>query len=70
MQGWEYMPSFDHGIGDPVEKDIYVAPQYVYHLPPFAVEEKTFNPVHVFLTGLQVAVTCCDLHCASLFRCS
>jgi hypothetical protein len=53
-----------------VEKDIYVAPQYVYHLPPFAVEEKTFNPVHVFLTGLQVAVTCCDLHCASLFRCS
>ncbi len=52
MQGWEYMPSFDHGVGDPVEKDIYVAPQYVYHLPPFAVEEKTFNPVHLFLTGL------------------
>jgi hypothetical protein len=52
IQGWEYMPSFDHGVGDPVEKDIYVAPQYVYHLPPFAVEKKTFNPVHVFLAGL------------------
>jgi pantothenate kinase len=22
------MPSFDHGVGDPVEKDIYVAPQH------------------------------------------
>ncbi|KAH8954951.1 hypothetical protein BDL97_08G108300 [Sphagnum fallax] len=28
IQGWEYMPSFDHGVGDPVEKDIYVAPQH------------------------------------------
>ncbi|XP_020590119.1 putative uridine kinase C227.14 [Phalaenopsis equestris] len=25
-QGWVYAPSFDHGVGDPVENDIYIGP--------------------------------------------
>ena len=28
VQGWAHLPSFDHGVGDPVEKDIYVSPTY------------------------------------------
>jgi hypothetical protein len=28
VQGWAHLPSFDHGVGDPVEKDIYVSPMY------------------------------------------
>ncbi|KAG0626826.1 hypothetical protein M758_2G154700 [Ceratodon purpureus] len=27
-QGWAHLPSFDHGVGDPVEKDIYVSPMH------------------------------------------
>nr|CAB3466417.1 unnamed protein product [Digitaria exilis] len=28
MEGSVYAPSFDHGVGDPVEKDIFVKPQH------------------------------------------
>jgi len=28
VQGWAHLPSFDHGVGDPVEKDIYVSTMY------------------------------------------
>ena len=29
FQGWVHAPSFDHGIGDPKENDIFVSSLYV-----------------------------------------
>lgn len=34
LQGSVYAPSFDHGVGDPVENDIFVKPQWVIIADP------------------------------------
>jgi hypothetical protein len=57
--------SFDHGVGDLVEKDNYVTPLYKFitylHL---LLRKKTY--IWYTFYGLKRVITCCDLRVRSL----